>query len=114
MAKPQQPEIARSGGGAPAPASVKTQRDAPSTVRVDGDTGSVPEDNLPGHHPEQDQDKPSGDDFVRKLHDHARAVDAARTETTAEAPPEPEATVAGEALRAAAGVLRKVRESLPG
>ena len=30
--------------------------------------GPVPEDNLPGHHPQQDQDKPSGKDFVAKMH----------------------------------------------
>jgi hypothetical protein len=28
----------------------------------------VPEDNVPGHHPRQEQDKPSGRDFVAKMH----------------------------------------------
>jgi hypothetical protein len=28
----------------------------------------IPEDNLPGHHPEHEQDKPSGRDFVAKMH----------------------------------------------
>jgi hypothetical protein len=95
----------------------------------------VPEDNLPGHHPEHDQDKPSGDAFVAKLREHAAEVEA---EASAEAEPEVRertdhgeangtdqgspvedvrevaGTIAGEALRAAAGVVRKVRERLPG
>jgi hypothetical protein len=33
----------------------------------------VPEDNQPGHHPEQEQDKPSGDAFVAKVQALARA-----------------------------------------
>ena len=44
MVKPQQPEI-----------------DA-------ADVRDVPEDNLPGHHPAHEQDKPSGRDFVAKTH----------------------------------------------
>jgi hypothetical protein len=86
----------------------------------DGDTGPVPEDNVPGHHPEHEQDKPSGADFVRKVHEHAQQVDAAvaAQEQKAAAPDaegehDPEPTVAGEVLRATAGVLRKVRDSLP-
>jgi hypothetical protein len=42
---------------------------APSAPGVDGARGGpVPEDNLPGHHPDHDQDKPSGRDFVAKMH----------------------------------------------
>jgi hypothetical protein len=29
---------------------------------------AIPEDNLPGHHPEHEQDKPTGQDFVAKTH----------------------------------------------
>ena len=121
MAKPQQPEIARSGRGATDPAAVKSEHTAPSTARVAGGDGApIPEDNLPGHHPEHEQDKPSGDAFVAKLREHA---------AEAEAEPEPvpvsgedgdrsledtAGTIAGEALRAAAGLVRKVRERLPG
>ncbi|MEA3056567.1 MAG: hypothetical protein QOD30_1999 [Actinomycetota bacterium] len=77
----------------------------PQQPDVDVDTGPVPEDNVPGHHPDHEQDKPSGADFVRKLHEHAQQVD--------ERGDEPEPTVAGEALRATAAALRKVREALP-
>ena len=77
-----------------------------------GDTGPVPDDNVPGHHPDHEQDKPSGADFVRKVKQHAREVDAAADKQERKAA-EPEPTVAGEVLRATAGVLRKVRESLP-
>ena len=66
----------------------------------------VPEANLPGHHPDHEQDKPSGEAFVRKLHEHAEdAPDKAE---------DPEPTLAGDALRAAAQAVRTVRESLPG
>jgi len=118
MAKPQQPEIARSGRGATDPASAKSAPPA-DAVRVSGDTGPIPEDNLPGHHPEHEQDKPDvrlaavptgvrGDDDD-KAGDGDRAGE--RREPDAG---EPERTVAGEALRAAAGVVRKVRDALPG
>jgi hypothetical protein len=36
----------------------------------------VPEDNQPGHHPEQEQDKPSGDAFVAKVQALAHGDDA--------------------------------------
>jgi hypothetical protein len=38
----------------------------PPEVDVPG--APVPEDNLPGHHPDREQDKPSGRDFVAKMH----------------------------------------------
>ncbi len=61
MAKPQQPEIARSGRGAVDPASTKSKVGAERNPRADDATGPVPEDNQPGHHPEHDQDKPDLD-----------------------------------------------------
>jgi len=111
MAKPQQPEIARSGRGATDPSAVKSEHTAPSAAKVSGDAGPVPEDNLPGHHPEHEQDKP--DVRIAAVPKGVRGDDAERTEPASSAD-EPEPTVAGEALRAAAGVVRKVRESLPG
>src|SRR5215212_7659461 len=113
MAKPQQPEIARSGRGDVVEDSVKERLTVPQSTETKGDVGVVPEDNLPGHHPEHEQDKPSGDQFLRKMHDHAREVDAASAPAPAPSD-EPEPTIAGEALRAAAGAVRKVREALPG
>ena len=58
MPKPQQPEIRRSERGAVDDSSVTealTAREVPGTS---GAPGAVPEDNQPGHHPEQEQDKP--------------------------------------------------------
>lgn len=58
MTKPQQPELARSGRGETDPSSVKTRTGGPTDETPP--VGAVPEDNLPGHHPAQDQDKPTG------------------------------------------------------
>jgi hypothetical protein len=60
MSTPQQPEIARSMRSevtAEVASKVKAETlpaDAPDS------TGPIPEENLPGHHPEHDQDKPEG------------------------------------------------------
>lgn len=60
MSTPQQPEIARSMRSevtAEVASKVKAE-----TLPVDapGGGGPIPEDNLPGHHPEKEQDKPEG------------------------------------------------------
>ena len=60
MAKPQQPELHRSGKGATDPASAKAAAEVGGAGGATGPTGPIPEDNLPGHHPEQEQDKPEG------------------------------------------------------
>jgi pimeloyl-ACP methyl ester carboxylesterase len=58
MAKPQQPELHRSGRGATDPASAKAVGDI-SQPHDDEDTGGpVPAANRPGHHPQHEQDKP--------------------------------------------------------
>ena len=81
MPNPQQPELRRSGHNAVDDAEAATRLPAEGRPGVGGDTGPVPEDNLPGHHPGEDQDKPDGDDFVAK----AREVAArAREEREAE------------------------------
>lgn len=56
MVKPQQPELARSGRGEVDPNAVKTRHGGPTDTS--DAPGPVPEDNLPGHHPETEQDKP--------------------------------------------------------
>lgn len=56
MAKPQQPEIRRSGRTDLDPDSVQGNR-GPSDEK--GNTGKVPPENQPGHHPEKEQDKPT-------------------------------------------------------
>ena len=110
MSKPQQPEAARSGRGATDPAAIKSELSAPTRRSgPEDDAGPVPAENRPGHRPDEEQDKPSGDAFLQKMHEHAVEVDAAR-----EAAEAPEPTVAGDVARAAAGVVRKVREALPG
>lgn len=60
MSKPQQPELHRSGLGATDPASAKAAAEVGGAGRAAGASGPVPEDNLPGHHPEHEQDKPQG------------------------------------------------------
>jgi hypothetical protein len=58
MTTPQQPELARSGRGETDPAAAKTRRGGPTDATPP--TGPIPEDNLPGHHPPEEQDKPTG------------------------------------------------------
>lgn len=62
MTNPQQPELARSRKGATSDDSAKSQT---SRVKAGGTSepgpmGPIPEDNQPGHHPEVEQDKPTG------------------------------------------------------
>jgi hypothetical protein len=58
MSTPQQPELHRSGRGASDPKSAKANLDGPGAE--EGDAGPVPPDNQPGHHPDEEQDKPVG------------------------------------------------------
>ena len=59
MAKPQQPELHRSGKGATDPASAKAKAEVSEPGADErGGGGRVPVDNQPGHHPEHEQDKP--------------------------------------------------------
>lgn len=78
MTTPQQPELARSQRSAVTP----VPPDATSTkARATSEgAGPVPEDNLPGHHPPVEQDKPTGPPPKPKT---ARR----KTETRAEARP---------------------------
>jgi hypothetical protein len=62
MSKPQQPELHRSGLGATDPASAKAA-EVGGAGRPAGAGGPVPEDNVPGHHPQDEQDKPQGPPF---------------------------------------------------
>ena len=69
MVKPQQPELRRSDRGATSDDAAKPRLSAPNAPGTDGPgVRGVPEDNRPGHHPDHDQDKPSGQDFVAKTH----------------------------------------------
>ena len=56
---------------------------APSNPGESGPTGSVPEDNQPGHHPEREQDQPDLDAVARRLSivaDTAEPADSATGE----------------------------------
>ena len=73
MVKPQQPELRRSDRGATSDDATKGRLSAPSVPGVGGEAGPIPAENAPGHHPPQEQDKPSGRDFVAKMHALAQA-----------------------------------------
>lgn len=59
MARPQQPELARSGTGASDPASAKARVEVEQAPRDAGAPGPVPDASAPGHHPEREQDRPT-------------------------------------------------------
>jgi hypothetical protein len=58
MSKPQQPELHRSGLGETDPDARKAHLTAESVPDQKGRKGNVPEGSRPGHHPEEEQDKP--------------------------------------------------------
>ena len=68
MAKPQQAELRRSGKvpalDPDASVSKLSAQDVPTTS---GPDGTIPEDQRPGHHPDQEQDKPDMDKFAARL-----------------------------------------------
>ena len=68
MVNPQQPELRRSERGATSDDAAKERLSAPQEAPGGNALGQVPEDNQPGHHPPVEQDKPSGADFVAKMH----------------------------------------------
>lgn len=84
MVKPQQPELARSGRGEVDPNAVKTRHGGP-TDTTDA-PGPVPEDNLPGHHPETEQDKP---DVVPRAQPRGRRAPPKPEPAPTAAPAEP-------------------------
>src|SRR3954452_14175683 len=94
MARPPQPELARSAKTDLDPEHVDTGlpgQPPPSG----GEAGPVPVDNQPGHHPAKEQDKPDLDAFAAKLGTAPRA----RSATRAGKPPDPEVAKAGAANR---------------
>ncbi len=59
MSTPQQPEIRRSKGrGETDQDGRRLAREQGSETPSGGDGGPVPPENRPGHHPEEEQDKP--------------------------------------------------------
>jgi hypothetical protein len=75
VAKPQQPELHRSGTTPVDPASAKTNPvTAPPVAK--GEAGPIPEANRPGHHPGHEQDKPI-DKFVARAQAKVRETQTA-------------------------------------
>lgn len=75
MAKPQQPELRRSGFTVLDPDSIASDLDGRDRPGDSSGGGPVPEENQPGHQPETQQDKPSGDAFVAKVRVVAEGAD---------------------------------------
>ena len=88
--------------------------------------GPIPEANLPGHHPEHEQDKPSGADFLAKMHALAQDEDESQPPRESEvldltpyedapvsATGERLAHLAGKPFELAGAVLGAVRDRLP-
>jgi hypothetical protein len=90
MARPQQPELARSAKTDIDPDHVETGLQGQPTPKSGGETGPVPPDNQPGHHPEKEQDKPDLDAFAARLGTDPKAP----TATSARKGPRPRATAA--------------------
>lgn len=68
MARPQSPELHRSGKTPGLdPDNAASRLEAKPQPGASGATGPVPEDNQPGHHPEHEQDKPDPDAFVERF-----------------------------------------------
>ena len=68
MAKPQQAELRRSGK-VPAldPDATESRLEAHDRPGSSGPQGPIPEDQRPGHHPDEEQDKPDMDAFAERL-----------------------------------------------
>jgi hypothetical protein len=68
MARPQSPELRRSGT-TPAfePDNIASRLEARDRPTSKGGSGPVPEENEPGHHPDHDQDQPDLDAFAARF-----------------------------------------------
>ena len=68
MAKPQQPELRRSGKVAALdPDATETDLTAHDRPSTKGRAGKVPAEQRPGHHPDHEQDKPDLDKFAERM-----------------------------------------------
>jgi hypothetical protein len=67
MARPQDPELARSAKTDLDPDHIETGLQGQPPPTTGGETGPIPADNQPGHHPAKEQDKPDLDAFAAKL-----------------------------------------------
>jgi hypothetical protein len=102
MGRPQQPELARSAKTDLDPDHVETGLQGQKRPAAGGETGPVPPENQPGHHPPQEQDKPDPDAFAARLGTDPKAP----TATNARRAPRP-ATPAKSASRPATTTSKK-------
>lgn len=103
MARPQQPELARSAKTDLDPDHVETGLQGQKRPSSGGETGPIPPENQPGHHPPEEQDKPDLDAFAARLGTDPKAPTAtnARKAPPTTSPAKP-ATKAAPATRAPA------------
>jgi len=87
MSRPQQPELARSAKTDLDPDHVETGLQGQRKPAAGGETGPVPPENQPGHHPTEEQDKPDPDAFAARL----GAAPKAPSATAARKAPRPKA-----------------------
>jgi hypothetical protein len=99
MARPQQPELARSAKTDLDPDHIETGLQGQQPPATGGETGPVPPDNQPGHHPPKEQDKPDLDAFAAKIGTDPKAPAA----TAARKPARPKAQAAKPAASKTAG-----------
>ena len=90
MSRPQQPELARSAKTDLDPDHVETGLQGQKRPESGGETGPVPAENQPGHHPSEEQDKPDLDAFAARLGTDPKSSAA----TSARKAPRPKATPA--------------------
>src|ERR1043165_3446355 len=86
MARPQQPELARSAKTDLDPDHVETGLQGQPKPKTGGETGPVPPDNQPGHHPPEEQDKPDLDKFAARLGVDPKAPSATAARKAAPGP----------------------------
>ena len=60
MSEPQQPELRRSNRGDVTQEGRRETREGDDERTTRGRAGPVPPENQPGHHPDNEQDKPTG------------------------------------------------------
>ena len=77
MSRPQRPELARSAKTDLDPDHVETGLQGQKKPASGGETGPVPPENQPGHHPPEEQDKPDLDAFAARLGTAPSPQDAA-------------------------------------
>jgi hypothetical protein len=113
MARPQQPELARSAKTDLDPDHIETGLQGQKAPATGGETGPVPAENQPGHHPPKEQDKPDLDAFAAKIGADASAPSA----TNARKPPRPKTAspkaAAGKATAATSGGPSKAETAKP-